>query len=287
MPSESDRAAANAAHRAWLHDTFAKAAAAADAIPVGDPLFGWSDRSMGSRVRTAAGDRWLRMVVEQQAWADGDFWTGNGAANVITRVAKPSVIAHWEWQDGTWMVRAELMTLAEGTPRSNTPELRRPIELAASWWVELRTSLRALAEVPTQRTHLQQADVTRRLAVFFGDRPGEMTVSRWTAAHTDLHWANLLAPQCVLVDWEGWGLAPVGYDAACLYVHSLLQPDVADRVRAELGEQLDTRDGLISQLYVTTRLLLRVEQGDYPGMAIPLHRSAEWVIERLSASSRR
>lgn len=284
MPSESDRAAADAAHRAWLLDTFAKAAALADATPVGNPVFGWSDRSMGSKVRTTAGDRWLRMVVEQQAWAGGDFWTGNEAANVITGVSKPSVIGHWEWSDGTRVVRAELMTLADGTPCSDTPELRQTIELTASWWESLRASLRALTEVPTQRTHLHQVDVTRRLAVFFGDRPGEVAVSRWTAAHTDLHWANLLAPQCVLVDWEGWGLAPAGYDAACLYVHSLLQPNVADWVHTELGDQLDSRDGLISQLYTTTRLLLRVEQGDHQGMAIPLHHAAEQVIERLAVS---
>lgn len=59
------------------------------------------------------------------------------------------------------------------------------------------------------------------------------------------------------------------------------------RVHTELGGQLETCDGLISQLYATTRLLLRVEQGDYSGMAIPLHRSAERVIERLAASPRR
>jgi hypothetical protein len=63
----------------------------------------------------------------------------------------------------------------------------------------------------------------------------------------------------MLVDWEGWELAPVGYDAACLYVHSLLQPDIAGRVSTELGEQMDTRDGLILQLCATTRVLLRIE----------------------------
>lgn len=287
MSSESDRAAADAAHRAWLLDTFANATAAANVTPVGEPVFGWSDRSMSSRVQTAAGDHWLRMVIEQQTWARGDFWNGNEAANVITGVAKPSVVGHWEWQDGIWMVRAELMTLVHGTPCSDTPELRQPIEPTTSWWDELHASLRALSEAPTQRTHLRQDDVTKRLAVFFGERPGKVTVSRWAAAHTDLHWANLRAPQCVLVDWEGWGLAPVGYDAACLYVHSLLHPDVAARVYAEFGNQLDSRDGLISQLYATTRLLLRIEQGDYPGMVIPLHRAAERAIARLAASPRR
>ncbi len=66
-------------------------------------------------------------------------------------------------------------------------------------------------------------------------------------------------------------------------MHSLLVPDVAARVRAELTELLEARDGLLAQLYATTRLLQRVEQGDYPGLAIPLHRNAEHVIARLAA----
>jgi len=56
-----------------------------------------------------------------------------------------------------------------------------------------------------------------------------VAASSWTAAHADLHWANVLAPDCALVDWEGWGLAPAGYDAATLYVHSLLAPDTGER----------------------------------------------------------
>jgi hypothetical protein len=120
------------------------------------------------------------------------------------------------------------------------------------------------------------------LEVFFGDSPGDPTVTRWVAAHADLHWANLLAPDCVLVDWEGWGLAPAGYDAACLYVHTLLVPATAAMVHAELAAQLDTRDGLLAQLYATTRLLQRIDQGDYPGMAILLHRNAERVLAGLA-----
>lgn len=90
----------------------------------------------------------------------------------------------------------------------------------------------------------------------------------------------------MLVDWEGWGRAPAGYDAACLLLHALLVPGVAARVHAELVEQLTSRDGLLAQLYATTRLLQRAEQGDYPGMAIPLHRNADRVIERLAEHHR-
>ncbi|MGG2461549.1 hypothetical protein ACO0M4_17295 [Streptomyces sp. RGM 3693] len=34
-----------------------------------------------------------------------------------------------------------------------------------------------------------------------------------------------------LLDWEGFGLAPVGYDAAMLLAYSLLAPGFADRIR--------------------------------------------------------
>jgi hypothetical protein len=61
------------------------------------------------------------------------------------------------------------------------------------------------------------------------------------------------------VDWEGLGIAPSGLDAATLYLHSLLQPAIAKQVRTEFKELLEHRNGLISQLYVTTRMLLRIE----------------------------
>ncbi len=286
MSVESDLSVADAAHRTWLSDLFAKAAATAEATVLAEPTFGWNDRSVGARVATTSGEKWLRLVVEQQAWAGGEFWTGNADANVITEVAKPRMLGHWDWTDGGWAVRAELMTLVSGSACSPTPELREPVDLPKSWLTELASSLAALATVRTARVHLRQADVTLRLEVFFGDRTGDPTVSRWTAAHADLHWANVLAPDCVLIDWEGWGLAPAGYDVACLYVHSLLVPDIADRIRTELTELLESRDGLLAQLYATTRLLQRVDQGDYAGMAIPLHRNAERVIAQLAATHR-
>jgi hypothetical protein len=284
MTAEPGLSAADDAHRAWLAEEFTKAAATAEATVLGGLVFGWNDRSAGARVATTTGEQWLRLVVEQHAWAGGEFWTGNTDANVITGVVKPRVLRHWDWTDGTWAVRVELMTLASGAPCSPTPELREPVDLPQPWWTELASSLAALATVQTGRVHLRQADLTRRLEVFFGDRAGDTTVGRWTAAHADLHWANLLGPDCVLIDWEGWGLAPAGYDAACLYVHSLLVPALAAHVHETLGEQLQARDGLLAQLYATTRLLQRIDQGDYPGMAIPLHRNAERVITRFAAT---
>lgn len=273
---------ADEAHRAWLTEALAKAAAEVEATVVGEPVFGWRERTLSGRVRTGDGELWLRVVSERHEFAEGDFWTGNVDASVIAGVAKPTVLRHWDWDDGTMRLRAEQMTLLPGRVCSSTPELRQPLDLPPSWWQELRDSLTALRLVDTPRRHLRQEDVTTRLTVFFGDRVADPHISQWAAAHTDLHWANLLAPRCALVDWEGWGVAPAGLDAACLYVHSLLVPEVAERVRAELATELDNRNSLLSQLYVIGRMLLRVNWGDYPDLAVPLHHHAERVIAELS-----
>lgn len=277
MSSPADRA-----HRTWLTEALAKAATEAGVSLVGDPVFGWRDRTLGCRVRAEDGDYWLRVVSEQQAWANDEFWTGNVDAGAITGVAKPSVLRHWDWDDGPMRLRAELATLLSGRPCSDTPEVREPVKLTAAWWRALHASLRALARVDTSRRHMRQEDVSRRLQVFFGDRVDDPLVSRWVPAHTDLHWANLLTPECAILDWEGWGLAPAGYDAATLLMHSLLVPEVADRVRADFRDQLEHRDGLLAQLYVVARMLLRINSGDYPDLAVPLHHHAEGVLARLS-----
>lgn len=269
-------------HQRWLRRMFDQAAAKLDAEPAGDLVWGWRHRSVGAPVQTATGPRWLRVVSEDKRWAHGDFWTGNVDATVVTGVAKPQVVDHWEWSEDPNLLRAELMTLVPGLPCSATPEIRQTYKLPDGWWRQLRASLTALRQVPdVKRTHLTQDSISRRLRVFFGNRV-DSTVTRWAPAHTDLHWANLLAPDCALVDWEGWGIAPAGFDAATLHVYSLLQPEMAAAVRSELADELSTRDGLLSQLYVTGRLLLRIESGDFPDLAIPLHDNAERVIELIN-----
>ncbi|MGX1755384.1 hypothetical protein ACWIG5_00435 [Streptomyces lydicus] len=94
--------------------------------------------------------------------------------------------------------------------------------------------------------------IRRRVPEFTGVTPGEIA---WATAHGDLHWANLTGPQLTLLDWEGWGAAPLGYDAAHLYLHSLPVPDVTERVRKEFAHVLDTPDGRIGELTACTEIL--------------------------------
>lgn len=272
-------------HQAWLVGALTKAASEACATVAGEPVFGWRERTIGARVDTLDGPLWLRVVSEQQQWAEGEFWTGNADATIVAGVAKPRVLRHWEWTDGEYRLRAELMTVVAGRRCSTTPELYESLPLPKHWWRDLHTSLDALAGTRTDRTHLSQADVSHRIRVFFGDRVADPTVGRWVPAHTDLHWANLMAPDCALVDWEGWGVAPAGFDAATLYLHSLLVPDMARRVAAEFADTLTARDGLLAQLYVTGRMLLRINSGDYTDLVIPLHHNANRVTDALRSYS--
>ncbi|MET8247789.1 phosphotransferase [Streptomyces sp. NPDC005202] len=87
-------------------------------------------------------------------------------------------------------------------------------------------------------------------------------ITDWATAHGDLHPANLTTSP-YLLDWEGFGLAPVGYDAAMLLAYCLLVPDVAQRVR-DTFPILDTALGRVAQIIVVTELLQSASRGDHP-----------------------
>ena len=76
---------------------------------------------------------------------------------------------------------------------------------------------------------------------------------------------------------EKWGKAPIGYDAATLYCYSLLVPSVADQVYKMFSDILNTRDGVIAQLYVITRLLRRIDHGDSLDLAGSFTSSCEKI----------
>lgn len=63
------------------------------------------------------------------------------------------------------------------------------------------------------------------------------------------------------MDWEGWGQAPEGFDAATLYAYSLLQPDAAARVR-DAFPVLGSPVGLAAEATVCAQLLQTVARGD-------------------------
>ncbi|GAA2321921.1 hypothetical protein Scani_00340 [Streptomyces caniferus] len=61
-----------------------------------------------------------------------------------------------------------------------------------------------------------------------------LQIHDWTTGHADLHWANVTHAPLVVLDWEGWGLLPVGYDLGFLHACALTAPATAARLRQEL-----------------------------------------------------
>lgn len=271
---------ADDAHREWMRQQLDDAAEHFSLALVGDHVFGWRDRTIGSRTRD---DRWLRVSWSQAKWTDGEWWTGNEEAASITGVPKPIVLDVHDWtvtDEGWWgdsRLRAEVMTLVEDQPCSANPELRDELDLPDPWWADLRNALDVLAEHPTERGELAQEDVTNRLLAYFGSGI-DPTIAKWTTAHNDLNWSNVTAPRLVLLDWESWGRKMAGYDAASLYVLSLLAPDTAKKVHETFADLLDTPDGLRAQLYAISRYLKRVEIGDFPDLADKLHEHARRLV---------
>ncbi|WP_333778152.1 hypothetical protein [Streptomyces sp. IBSBF 3136] len=109
-----------------------------------------------------------------------------------------------------------------------------------------------------RRVAVRQQYMDRAIPQFVGIPAPAVTC--WTTAHSDVHWANLTEP-LRLLDWEGWGRAPEGVDAATLYAYTLLQPDAAARVRY-VFPILGSQAGLAAEATVCAQLLQTVARGD-------------------------
>ncbi|WP_447005894.1 aminoglycoside phosphotransferase [Saccharothrix isguenensis] len=208
-----------------MRDNLDRAAEHFGVVVTGDPLLGWHDRSISTPVRKGDAEYWLRVVSEDKQWIAGDFWTGNLDANVLADLATPHVLDVVEWEE--WRQhRAELMTRMPGQPCSPADALRAEVELSDEWWAELRRTTDTVAATPTARVNSSQDKITDRIVQRFGDAV-DPTVPEWETVHGDVHWANLLCPSFGLLDWEWWGRAPAGTDAATLLCYSLLTPTIA------------------------------------------------------------
>jgi hypothetical protein len=84
---------------------------------------------------------------------------------------------------------------------------------------------------------------------------------------------------CVF-DWEDWGMAPCGLDAANLWGASLAVPALADRVRSERRDDLESRDGKLMTLFVAAKILGPYADPDDPRLGAA-RETAERVVKEL------
>lgn len=269
------------AHRAMLLCLHGQAADWFGGTVASAPRFGWMDRTIGAAVVADGEHRWLRLVVEPAGLPLLDFWTGNQAANVITGVRRPHVLGSYEPTVMGWQCRSELMEFVPESPCSAEPIARTWPDVGPDWWSAFADSYRVIGNASTARIALDQEHLWSRLADAYSlNRP---RIRRWTTAHGDLHWANLTAPQGWMLDWESWGVAPSGFDAASLYMHSLAVPELTDRIGTLFADELSSSDGIIGQLYIADRMSRRGDRDN-----IDVDRAvARRVAELLPQVSRR
>jgi hypothetical protein len=208
-------------------------------------------RSLGCRTNR---NTWVRIEVRPVERIDGQGWNGPECAAVIQGVAKPDWHQGISWLDHEEQLfwRADETQLIEAVPVKRGGTLTVDPNLSDAWWATLTTSLRTLAAFPTTRVAtptmqlITQERLTTAIHKLFPDVDSH--VDEWTTAHGDLLWTNLTTPDCWILDWEDWGRAPRGYDAASLWHSSLAVPALAERAHHELRGELDTRSGRLCQL---------------------------------------
>ncbi|MFK0287985.1 hypothetical protein ACIQVL_47015 [Streptomyces sp. NPDC090499] len=247
----------------------------------GITFWGWAGRTLGAPARTADGrPAWLRLVSAPQDKASGKLWDGAlDAQHAFGDLDghRPALLAvHDAVDDGT-AYRAELSARMDEPVLSDDPILRHELSLPAAWWTDLTGTLAKVAAATTDRVAVRQRYMDRAIPEFVGIPAPAVTA--WTASHGDVHWANLTAPPLRILDWEGWGLAPEGFDGATLYAYTLLQPDTATRVRTAFPV-LGSRAGFAAEATVCAQLLQTVSRGDNPTLERPLRNWSEELRRR-------
>ncbi|MFE1252006.1 hypothetical protein [Streptomyces sp. NPDC058735] len=215
-------------------------------------------RSVGARTDRGT---WVRVERRSFDRIGAQGWNGTEAAAVLHGVSMPKWYAGLAWRerDEPVMWRADEMVLVTAPLVGQAALVIEDPQLLDGWWAALNASLDALA---AQRTHriatpdtetATQELVTGTIRAVFPEV--DATVDEWTPAHADLTWANVTGPEFCVLDWEDWGMAPRGLDAATLWGNSLAVPALAQRVWAERRPDLESRSGRLMALFFCAKVV--------------------------------
>ncbi|RCV56132.1 phosphotransferase [Marinitenerispora sediminis] len=219
----------------------------------------------------------------------GKLWEGPFLADALLddeAIPRPLLLAEATWGDGPTH-QALLWQRTRCASVSTTPDLDHAPSLGPRWWDDLASALARLrATPPPAGRQAVRQEYINRIGRFLPDVDGagiDLTVQRWETAHGDLHWANLTAPRLQLLDWEGWGAAPAGWDAAVLHAYSLTQPEVARQVRDVFTDKLNTPDGRLAHLVIVAQIIQASERDEIHARLAPFVRDfAAGIVEAAS-----
>jgi hypothetical protein len=226
---------------------------------------------------------WVRVERRHQHRIKSAAWIGLEAASTIPGVPKPAWYqsATWADSDREQVWRADELAFIASPSVKAAGGLEAAKSLPDVWWQRLRESLTALAEHETERVGMSQAHLTKRITQVFPDV--DTTVAEWRTAHTDLQWSNLTLDGHIL-DWEDWGMAPRGHDAATLWQASLPDPALTARVEREFATDLQTRSGKLSLLLrCANAIRIATNRGTTTPLLEPAKAAAEKLLSELQS----
>ncbi|MFE7582191.1 hypothetical protein ACFU5Y_11585 [Streptomyces gardneri] len=232
------------------------------------PIWGFQGRTLSGPTGTG----WLRLVSETENRAGGRLWEGPSAAQDALRadVPRPALLQVHDWTADGWSYRAELYEHVPHPVVSLSPVLDTDLDLPESWWTDLSTALDTLAAAPTDRVSVGEEYIRRAIPEFTSHT---VDTIEWTTAHGDCHFANLTGPELRILDWEGWGRAPVGLDAAQLYIYALRVPETAAKVHKSLAHILNDPAARTAELTVCAQVLQAADRTPfYAALAEPVRR---------------
>lgn len=249
---------------------------------VGQPNHGYLGKSRGATVRAADGALcWLKVTGITGSAAQWQR-AGEEAAGQIRGVPRPAILRIVDWSADGVQWRALLMSLAPSYTAAPTPnDCPEPKAISDAWIGDLKASVEALGRLPAFRRKFNPDWVRTLLADRF-NLDAQIQVEEWRTAHGDMQWSNLTAPKLMLLDWEAWGAAPRGYDAARLIAFSCASAELVERLRAAFAEELGTPSGRVTQLLICAEMLVAVENGYFnPRLHQPIESLARQVLRTV------
>ncbi|SDX99641.1 hypothetical protein SAMN05216215_101888 [Saccharopolyspora shandongensis] len=224
---------------------------------------------------------WVRLQVWPVEHPAVERVPGVVAASELVGVPRPAWYRGVRWDADGLMWRADELDLITQPPVIPAGTLTSDPGFSDDWWRDLERALDAvaIAAVPLPQQTVTQQRFTERITTVFGAEV-DTTVTEWGGLHGDMGFANLTAPELVLLDWEEFGRGPVGLDHARLWADALAAPGLAQRCAAEFAPYLDSKQGLLCRAYSLAPLLTLPDTE-------PLRAPAELAAVEVSAALRR
>jgi hypothetical protein len=244
----------------------------------GEISYGRNGRSAGCVItHPSFRQRWLKA----KWWPAGELqrflWDGELLSIGFEEIKKPRLFGYFDWEALGICYRAIMMSVAPPLVSKMPYPEREPV-LEPQWWDQLKNAIAAIQAKQTDRIHITEEGMARRLSERFGLKL-KLPFPLWQTAHGDCHWGNLTAPEFSLIDWETWGRAPYGFDVALLHVYSMAQPELVATLKGMFPSIMAPPEYDIVYLLAASEVMRVFDiHGHYPLVQADLRREVERVL---------